>query len=112
MLTNPSCGFTVFTNSFSATCKKCEEPIAVMLPNPNIIGRVSDETGCISGGHLIWSERAWESLLGRSVRELAEETSKEALQYFDDYFLFTRISLAFGWDAEIGKIAIYDVLAS
>ncbi|KAF8545347.1 hypothetical protein BDD12DRAFT_811448 [Trichophaea hybrida] len=112
LLCGSCCGFTIFTNTFSAACKKCEEPIAVMIPNPNIVGRISDETGCISGGHLIWSERAWTSLFGKSVKELAEETGKEVLQYFDDFFLFTRVSLAFGWDPEVGKIAVYDVVAS
>lgn len=58
------------------------------------------------------SERAWLSFLGRSGQELAENTSSEVLRYFDDYFLFARMTLAFGWDPEVGKIAVWDVLAS
>jgi hypothetical protein len=59
---------------------------------------------------MIWSEQAWESLLGRTVQELAENTSTDVLRYFDEFFLFMRINLAFGWSPEIGKIAVWDVL--
>ena len=59
---------------------------------------------------MIWSQQAWVSFLGRSVEELSTSTSKEVLQYFDDYYLYTRVNLGFGWDPEVGKIAVWDVL--
>jgi hypothetical protein len=61
---------------------------------------------------MIWSEQAWESLLGRTLQDLAENTSTEVLRYFDEFFLFMRINLAFGWDPEVGKIAVWDVIPS
>lgn len=79
-----------------------------MRLNPGIVGRLSDETGCVAGSKLIWSDQAWLSLLGKSVHELSE-SSKEDLQYLDDAYMFARTHLAFGWDREIGKIAICDV---
>ncbi|KAA8912487.1 hypothetical protein FN846DRAFT_933308 [Sphaerosporella brunnea] len=112
LLCGSCCGFTVFTNELSPGCRKCDQPIESMRPNPNIVGRISDETGCVSGGSMIWSEQAWESLLGRNVKELSENTSPEVLRYFDEFFLFMRINLAFGWDPEIGKIAVWDVVPS
>ncbi|KAI5820196.1 hypothetical protein BZA77DRAFT_349616 [Pyronema omphalodes] len=112
LLCGSCCGFTLFTNSYAAECKKCDAPIQNLLPNPNIIGRLADETGSIGGNNIIWSPKAWQSLLGRTVKELAEETSKEAMCYFDDFFLFSRVNLAFGWDPEVGKIAVWDVVAS
>jgi hypothetical protein len=112
LLCGSCCGFTLFTNSFAAECKKCDAPITNLLPNPNIIGRLSDETASIVGNQMIWSPKAWQSLLGRTVKELAEETSKEEMLYFDDFFLFSRVNLAFGWDVEVGKIAVWDVVAS
>lgn len=42
-------------------------------------------------------------------KELAENTSIDILKYFDDFFLFTRINLAFGWSPDVGKIAVWDV---
>jgi len=61
---------------------------------------------------MILSKKAWLSFLGRSGQELAENTTTEVLRYFDDYFAFTRVTLAFGWIPEVGKIAVWDVLAS
>ena len=59
---------------------------------------------------MIWSETAWISLLGRGTQELAEGTSTEVLRYLDDFFLFMRVTIAFGWDPELGKIAVFDVI--
>lgn len=81
-----------------------------MRPNPAIVGRVSDETGCVAGSNLIWSEQAWLSLLGRSAQGFSE-SCKEDLQFLDDFYMFARVDIAFGWDSEIGKIAIRDVAA-
>lgn len=42
------------------------EPFAFFVAfsiNPRVIGPVADETGCVTQGKLIWSDRAWSELL-------------------------------------------------
>ncbi|KAI5777217.1 hypothetical protein EDC01DRAFT_760202 [Geopyxis carbonaria] len=105
-----SCGFMVFTNEPTADCKKCQNRIPKLLPNPNIVGKLADETGSINGKHMIWSERAWCSFLGRTVLQLTQ-ADMTLLEYIDDFFRYISMTLMFGWSEEVGKIAVWDVLS-
>ncbi|KAI9643763.1 hypothetical protein NHQ30_007112 [Ciborinia camelliae] len=62
------CGIPIYTNTPQTPCPHCTKPLSLTL-NPKIIGTLIDETGCLSAGKLVWSEKAWAELLGRSVRE-------------------------------------------
>ena len=60
------------------------------------MGQVIDETGSIACGKLVWCDRAWEQLLGRSAMELST-SSVELLQYLERRMMGLRVTLVFGW---------------
>jgi hypothetical protein len=76
--------------------------------NSKIIGTLLDETGSIAAGQLVWSERAWGQLLGRSAQELTE-MSKEEVKLLEQRMLFLRMHLVFGWDESLERLAILGV---
>jgi hypothetical protein len=82
-------------------------PIALFL-NPKVIGSLLDETGCIVAGKLLWSERAWEQLLGRTVTELIEMTNDE-IRWLEQRLSFLRMHLVFGWYESVGRLAVLGV---
>ncbi|KAI9695113.1 MAG: hypothetical protein M1820_008881 [Bogoriella megaspora] len=73
------------------------------------VGSVIDETGCIASGKLIFSDFAWEQLLGRTAQQLVDSNA-ELLKYLEQRMLFLRVTLVFGWAAEVEKLAICQVL--
>lgn len=127
----PSCGDSVFSNSSSTPCKRCEKVDVTFRLNPHIVrnqciiasllepfhvandaqlGTITDETGSINGGNLLVFDKAWKSLFGRPAEELVN-TDIDSLQDIEHRMLFTRITLLFGWSSEIGKLAIWDIMA-
>ena len=64
-----------------------------------------DETGSVSSGGLIWSDHAWEQLLGRSAEHLIADDI-ESLRNLEQRMLFLRLSLIIGWNVELGKLAV------
>ncbi|KAF8429199.1 hypothetical protein EV426DRAFT_639752 [Tirmania nivea] len=110
LLSGVCCGDIVFSNSPSTPCKRCEKVDVTFRLNPRILGTVTDETGCINGGNLLISDKAWKKLFGRPAEELVN-TEIDSLQEIEHRMLFTRITLLFGWSSEIGKLAIWDIMA-
>ena len=106
---NSSCGVALYANATSFKCKQCEKRVALRI-NPKLVGLLVDETGAILAGKLIWSDLAWEQLLGRTPKELVA-MSKELLQYLEHRLLFLRIIVLFGWSTEVGKIVLLKVLS-
>lgn len=74
------------------------------------LGPVLDETGQISCGKLILSDRAWEELLGRTPTQLVH-TDLDVLRYLEQRLMFLRITMGFALklDDEIGRLAIWCV---
>lgn len=74
------------------------------------LGPIIDETGTISSGKLVLSDRAWEELLGRSVAQLVA-TDVEVLRYLEQRLMFLRVTMGFVWGAEdeIGRLAVWCV---
>ena len=71
------------------------------------VGLLIDETGAITSGKLIWSDEAWEQLLGRNAEELAAATGNvELLKYLENRLLFLKLAVMFGWSEEVGKIVV------
>jgi hypothetical protein len=69
-----------------------------------------DETGAITNGKLIWSDEAWEQLLGRDAEGLAAASSStQLLRYLENRLLFLRLALLFGWSGDVGKIVVLRV---
>ena len=69
-----------------------------------------DETGAITSGKIIWSDDAWEQLLGRNADELASATAEvKLLKYLENRLLFLKLAVMFGWSEEVGKLAILRV---
>jgi len=95
------CNIPTYANAATATCKGCDNAVTLRL-NPRIIGQVLDETACISAGKLLFSDRAWQDLLGRKSEELLK-LGHEEIRYLSDRLLFCRITLLFGWTGDEGK---------
>ncbi|MCJ1381859.1 hypothetical protein MMC17_004971 [Xylographa soralifera] len=72
------------------------------------VGTLLDETGSLAAGKLIWSERAWEQLLGRTTEQLVR-SGTQALKYLEHRMLFLRATLLFGWSAEVGRLVVLGV---
>ena len=71
------------------------------------VGLLVDETGAITSGKLIWSDEAWEQLLGRNAEELAAATGNvQLLKYLENRLLFLKLAVMFGWSGEVGKIVV------
>ena len=71
------------------------------------VGLLVDETGAITSGKLIWSDEAWEQLLGRNAEELAAATGNvQLLKYLENRLLFLKLAVMFGWSEEVGKIVV------
>ncbi|KAF2762669.1 hypothetical protein EJ05DRAFT_495538 [Pseudovirgaria hyperparasitica] len=100
----PRCGVGVYASAVVAACSRCEEDnddddggqgVALAL-NPDVLGEVVDETGCLRGGKAVFSEEAWGQLFGRSVGELVG-CEVEVLRYLEERMAGVRVTLCFGW---------------
>lgn len=69
-----------------------------------------DETGQVSSGKLVLSDRAWEELLGRTAAQLVD-TDVEVLRYLEQRLLFLRVTMGFALklEDEVGRLAIWSV---
>jgi hypothetical protein len=113
LLCNECCGVPIFNNSVTVKCKQCEKFVHLGI-NPRVLGPMVDETGCSSTGKLLFSEKAWEELLGRTADELVK-SSVEVLRYLEQRLLFLRVTLRFAWAAEegeggMGRLCIWGVM--
>jgi hypothetical protein len=63
------------------------------------IGPVIDETGQVATGKLIFSDTAWQQLLGRTPEQLVK-SALDVLGYLENRLLFLRVSMGFGWCLE------------
>lgn len=67
-----------------------------------------DESGTIISGKLVWSDDAWEQLLGRDAEGLAS-ASLTLLKYLDRRLLFLKLAVMFGWCEDVGKLCVLRV---
>ena len=128
MLTSPnvSCGKSLYANTTVANCPQCNHDVLLSI-NPSLVsfplrnvksdppcnvpdgksqmGTLTDETGAISSGKLIFSAQAWEQLLGRTAKELSESTRKH-LKEVEGRLLFLRLTLLFGWSEKVGRLCV------
>ncbi len=56
----------------------------------------------------MWSDDAWEQLLGRNAEELAG-SSLTLLKYLEHRLLFLKLAVMFGWSEDVGKLCILRV---
>lgn len=68
-----------------------------------------DETASIGSGKLIWHSHALEQFLGRSPCELAAASST-VLKYLEHRLLFLKVTLMFGWSADVGRLVVFEVV--
>ena len=77
------------------------------------VGLLIDETGGITCGKLIWSDEAWEQLLGRNAAGLVEASCspnrEELLKYLEHRLLFLKLAVLFGWSEAVSKLVILKV---
>ena len=67
-----------------------------------------DESGAITNGKLLWSDDAWEQLLGRNAEGLAD-SNLTLLKYLEHRLLFLKLAVMFGWSEDVGKLCILKV---
>ncbi|KAF2705896.1 hypothetical protein K504DRAFT_413870, partial [Pleomassaria siparia CBS 279.74] len=116
LMSTECCGIPIFANAVTAKCKQCNKwkPLRI---NPRIvrvfsptwfqpsthvslqIGPIMDETGQIGSGKFVFSDTAWEQLLGRTAQQLVTSTV-EVLERLENRMLFLRVSMGFGWCLE------------
>ena len=96
-----ACSISLYANAASAVCKHCEREVALRL-NPRIVAQVIDETACIASGKLLFSDGAWQDLLGRTPEQLLR-LDYEEIKYISDRLLFSRVTLLFGWTGDESK---------
>jgi len=89
------CGVPLYSNVTSAKCKQCSRT-SHLRPNPKLVGPLVDETAEIACGKLVWSDYAWEQLLGRTAAELSASSS-ELLRYLERRMMGLRVTLVVGW---------------
>jgi len=104
-----SCGVPIYANTYRTTCRNCSS-LHTLSINPHIIGTLLDETGCVGAGKLLWSERAWETLLGRCVEDVTMMTTNE-IRLLEQRMMYMRVHLVVGWEESIGKLAVLGMRA-
>jgi len=104
-----SCGVPIYANAYTTTCRNCSK-LHTLSINPKIVGTLIDETGCIGAGKLLWSERAWETLLGRSVEAVTNMTTDE-IRLLEQRMMYLRMHLVVGWEESVGKLAVLGMRA-
>ncbi|KAF2438559.1 hypothetical protein P171DRAFT_371527 [Karstenula rhodostoma CBS 690.94] len=110
LMSNECCGKPMFASKVKARCHQCDRECTLRI-NPRILGDVIDETGTISTGKLIFSEAAWEQLLGRTAEQLVT-ASLDVMKYLEQRLLFLRLTLGFGihlGSEEIGRLVVWCV---
>ncbi|MCJ1272264.1 hypothetical protein MMC21_000050 [Puttea exsequens] len=107
LLCTECCGLPVFSNALTTPCKQCSKQLT-LRPNPRLIGLLVDETGAIMSGKLIWSDIAWEQLLGRNAEDLAEAAKGNLvlLRYLEQRVLFLKVAVRFGWVPDVGRLCV------
>lgn len=98
IVTKRSCGIPLYSSTPNLGCPHCLKPVQLVM-NPKIITTLIDETGMISGGKLVWSEKAWKELLRRDTQEVCEMGIEE-VKMLECRMVGLRISLCFGWVGE------------
>ena len=109
VLSSASCGIPMYANTLTIPCPNCSKLLALSL-NPKVLGTLADETGCIAPGKLLWSSKAWEELFGRTEEEVTLMTAEE-IGWFEQRVLFMRLHLVFGWEEDVGRLAVLGVRA-
>ena len=131
------CGMPVYGNDTEGICGQCGESVELRF-NPEVVGELADETGSIysnlvpakgaaspagkinssqNSNHskIMWSDKAWMRLYGRTPAELAvhcaSEGALEFLQLMEQRLSYMRIILRIGWTGEYGggRLAVLDV---
>lgn len=95
------CSIPIYANAVTAMCKGCDREMPLRL-SPRIIAQIMDETAIIGPGKLLFSERAWQDLLGRAPEELLK-MGYEEIKYLADRLLFCRVTMMFGWTGDESK---------
>lgn len=113
LLSGECCHMPIYANADSAECRGCDKIVSLRL-NPRILGQVIDETAAIACGKLLFSDEAWQNLLGRGVDDLLT-LGYEEIKHLSDRLLFCRITVLFGWSSDEskagGRICVLDVEA-
>lgn len=107
LMSTECCGAPMYSNNVIDQCLRCQKMVELSV-NPCILGDVVDETGVVASGMLVLSERAWEELLGRTVGQFVGMQA-EALEYLEQRMVFLRLTLGFGWCADVGRLCVWGV---
>ncbi|KAK3715967.1 hypothetical protein LTR37_006697 [Vermiconidia calcicola] len=95
LFSSECCNMALYANATTATCRGCDKEVSLRL-SPRFLGQVIDETATISTGKLLFSDKAWQDLLGRKPEDLLK-LGYDGMKYLADRLLFCRITVLFGY---------------
>jgi hypothetical protein len=97
----------IYANTTTSKCRNCDKKLNLRL-NPKVIGTLIDETGSVASGKLLWSDKAWEDLFGRTASELVSDDG-QVIRFLEQRMKYMRITVVFGWSEDVGKLAVLAV---
>lgn len=111
LLSGECCNIPIYANAMQATCKGCDKEVPLRL-SPRILGQVIDETAVVATGKMLFSDEAWQELLGRGPEDILK-LGYDEVKYLSDRLLFSRITVLFGWTGDEskagGRICVFGV---
>ncbi|KAI1211503.1 uncharacterized protein F4807DRAFT_472960 [Annulohypoxylon truncatum] len=119
------CNMPLYSNKPVAICKNCELKRDLVL-NQRIIGSMVDESGMIAANKLVWRDGAWTQLFFGSAADETQEVDSEpdlieqswedlttlgteSLRYMEEFLLYSRVTLTFGWSSQPEKVCVLGV---
>ncbi|KXJ87746.1 hypothetical protein Micbo1qcDRAFT_207938 [Microdochium bolleyi] len=116
------CGVPLSANKPVAFCNNCGTQQTLFM-NPRVLKTFVDESGCLAGSKLVWSEDAWQQFLlpdtGNSETEEGTppadswhrilELKTNELRQYEEELLYSRMTLTFGWSAGIHRLCVLAV---
>ena len=131
------CNMPVYGNEMEGICGQCGECVELRV-NPDVVGELADETGSIYSNivpargtvshasklntrqdskhsKIMWSDKAWTRLFGRTPAELAAHCAAEQaydfMQLLEQRLSWMRLILLIGWTGEYGggRLAVLNV---
>lgn len=101
LFSSECCNIALYANATVAKCRGCDKNVNLRI-SPKIIAQVMDETAVVGPGKLLFSDRAWQDLLGRKPQDLIK-LGYDEVKYLSDRLLFCRLTLLFGWTGDESK---------
>ncbi|KAH7025740.1 uncharacterized protein B0I36DRAFT_248255 [Microdochium trichocladiopsis] len=116
------CGVPLCANKVDVMCRNCGTTQRLSM-NPRTLKTFIDESGCLAGSKLVWSDDAWKQFLlpdscqeehdggtppAESWQQILELKTSELREY-EEALLYSRVTLTFGWSPSIRRLCVLGV---